>query len=209
MIVGMTAAVRTHAMSSPSPSPSSLWAWANSSSPSLRHLPLFPQQLHRPVTLETVCFLCHNAWVYASIMTHAGCIFMTPTPWGAFMRGRWIVQEQCIQLLASWAVARFNWKSSSPPRDWPFKEGCSMLLHLDLHLFNLWYVLGRAGFIGRVIEYNPNRFSEGQVRQMWSGLLVLNMKMGSLPETGLFRAGMYNVWHWILVSAYRGVERLV
>lgn len=139
MIVGMTVAAKTHATSSPSPSPSSQWVWANSSSPRLRHPPLFPQQLHRPVTLETAYFLCHNAWGYASIMRHAGCIFMTQTPWGAFMRGRWIVREQCIQLLASWVAARFNWKSSSLPRGWPFEEGWRLSIHWDLHLFNYPY----------------------------------------------------------------------
>lgn len=36
----------------------------------------------------------------------------------------------------------------------------------DLYLFNLWHVLGNAGFIDRVREYNPNRFSEGQMRQL-------------------------------------------
>lgn len=136
MTVGMTAAVKMHAMSSPSPSPSSQWVWANSSFPRLRHPPPFPQQLHQLVILEIVYFLCHNAWVYASIMRHAGCIFMMQTPWGAFMRGRWIVREQCIQLSASWAVVGFNWKSSSLPRNWPSEKRWSTPIHWDLLLFN-------------------------------------------------------------------------
>lgn len=121
--VGMTAAVRTRAMSSPSPSPSSPWAWASSSSPKHLNPPRLPQQPYPlPVTLATACSPCHSAWVYALIMTRAGCTFMTLTLWGAFTRGRWIVQEQCIQLLVSWAAARFNWKSLSPPRDWLSEE---------------------------------------------------------------------------------------
>ena len=132
MIVGMTAAVRTHATSSPSPSPFLPWAWANSSSPRLpHHRPLpFLQQMHPHLaTLATACFPCRSAWVFVLITTHAGCIFTTPTPWGAFMRGRWIVQERCTQLSASWAAAKFNWKSSSLPRDWPSEEGRSMSMH--------------------------------------------------------------------------------
>lgn len=114
---------------------------------------------------------------------------MMQTPWGAFTRGRWIVREQCIQLSVSWAAARFNWRSSSPLRDWPSEEARSTLM-----LLSLWRVLRRAVFIDRVMEYNPNRFSEGQMKQMWSGPLVLNVKMGSLLKSGLFRVGMINVW---------------
>ncbi len=158
MTVGMTAAARTHATMSPSPSPSSLWAWANSSSPRLPPPPpLLPQQAHlRPPTPATACFPCRSAWAYVSIMTRAGCIFTTPTPWGAFTRGRWIVQGRCIQRSVSWAVARFSWKSSSLPRDWPSEEGWSVTMQ-----FNLWHILWGAGFIWRVVEYNPNSFSEG------------------------------------------------
>lgn len=109
---GTTAAVKMHAMSSPSPSPSSPWAWANSSSRSLLQRLALPQQTHSQLTPAAASFLCPSAWAYALIMTRAGCIFTTPTPWGAFTRGRWIVREQCIRLLASWAAARFSWKSS-------------------------------------------------------------------------------------------------
>lgn len=144
MTAGMTAAVKTHAMSSLSPSPSSLWAWANSSSPRLLHPPPLPQQMHPPhlPTLATACFPCHSAWAYVSITTHAGCSSTTLTPWGAFMRGRWTVQERCIRLLASWAVARFNWRSSSRRRDWPSEEGRSVIMHL----FSLWHVQWRSSF---------------------------------------------------------------
>lgn len=148
MIVGMTAAARTRATSSPSPSPSSPWAWASSSSPRLLNPPRLPQQPYPlPATPATACFPCHSAWVYASIMTRAGCTFMMLTRWGAFMRGRWIVQEQCILLLVSWAAARFSWRSLSPLRDWLSEEGWSVLMHDDLQQFDLSHVWRSAGFI--------------------------------------------------------------
>lgn len=179
MIVGMTAAARTRATTSPSHSPSSPWAWANSSSPRLPPPRPPPQQTHSPVTLATACFPCHSAWAYVSIMTRAGCIFTTPTPWGAFTRGRWIAREQCIRLSASWAAARFNWKSLSPLRGWPSEEGWRVFMHNDLHPFNLWHVLGRAGFIDRVMEYNPNCY-------FWrSGEADVIMVLGPKCENGI------------------------
>lgn len=119
-----TAAARTPVTSSASPSPSSLWAWASSSSPKLLHPPQFPQRPHpQAVTRETACCPCHSAWACASITTPAGCTFMTQTPCGAFMRGRWIVLEPCIQRSGSWEAAKFNWRSSSPPRGWLSEGG--------------------------------------------------------------------------------------
>ena len=128
MTAGTTAAVRTRATSSRSPSPSSPWAWANSSSLRPLHPPPFPQPTLRPLTPATACFPCRSASGCASITTRAGCTSTTQTPCGAFMRGRWIVQEQCIQPSASWAAARCNWRSSSRQRDWPSEPGWSLLL---------------------------------------------------------------------------------
>lgn len=148
MIVATTVAVRTRAMSSPSPLPSSLSAWASSLSPRPLHPLPFPQRpLPQPVTPATAYFPCHSGWVFAWITTRAGYTFTMPTPWGAFMRGRWIVQERCIRPLASWAVAWFNWRSSSQPRNWPSEDRWGVLTYMELHLLSLWHVLGRAGFI--------------------------------------------------------------
>lgn len=135
-----TVAVRTRAMSSPSPSPSSLSAWASSSSPRPLHPLPFPRRpLPQPVTPATAYFPCRSGWVFAWITTRAGYTFTTQTPWGAFTRGRWIVQERCTRPLASWAVARFNWRSSSQPRNWPSKERWGVLTHMELHLLSLWF----------------------------------------------------------------------
>lgn len=41
-----------------------------------------------------------------------------------------------------------------------------MVMHQDLHLFNLGMFWEEQSFIDRVMEYNPNHFSEGQVRQI-------------------------------------------
>lgn len=120
----MTVAARTPVTSSASPSPSSLWAWASSSSPKRPHPPPFAQQPHPPpATLETACCPCPSAWAYAWTTTPAGSTFMTLTPCDAFMRGRWIVLEPCIQRLLSWGAAKFSWRSLSPPRSWLSEEG--------------------------------------------------------------------------------------
>lgn len=120
----MTAAARTPATSSASPSPFSLWVWASFSSPKLLHPPQFPQQPHpQPATLETACCPCPSAWAYAWITTPAGCTFMTLTPCDAFMRGRWIVLEPCIQRLVWWGAAKFSWRSLSLPGGWLSEEG--------------------------------------------------------------------------------------
>lgn len=132
--VDTTAAARTRATSSPSPSPSSPSAWVKSSSRKRRRSPPFLQQTHpHLVTTETGCSPCPSAWASVWITTPAGCIFTTPTPWGAFMRGRWIVREPCIQRLASWAAARFNWKISWLPNGWPSEGGGRGLMHHELH----------------------------------------------------------------------------
>lgn len=117
MTVDTTAAARTRAMSSPNPSPSSPWAWANSSSP--RHLPPppFPARTQHLATQGIACCPCRSALACAWITTPSECISTTPTPCGAFTRGRWTVREPCIRLLASWAVGRFSWRSSSLLRD--------------------------------------------------------------------------------------------
>lgn len=120
----MTVAVRTPATSSASPSPSSLWAWASSSSPKLRRPPQFAQPPRpRAATPGTACCPCRSAWACAWITTPAGCTFTTPTPCGAFMRGRWIVLEPCTQRLVSWGAAKFSWRSLSPLRGWLSEGG--------------------------------------------------------------------------------------
>lgn len=77
------------------------------------------------------------------------------------MRGRWIALEQCIQPSASWAAARFNWKSSSLQRNWPSEEGwyvmMMMMMRWDLNQF-YWHVVEGVGFIDRVMVYTPKPY---------------------------------------------------
>lgn len=119
MTADMTVAVRMHATSSPSPSHLSPWAWVKSLSPRPLLPPPFPMQMCHPATQATACFPCRNAWAYAWTMMHIGCIFTTPTPWGAFLRGRSTVPERCFQPLVSWAVERSSWRSSLLLKNWP------------------------------------------------------------------------------------------